>query len=155
MTRLALILLALGIFMWVWFRPNCHTVLYYSTSGEGAVNHQSPETSRTGKISLLDTRSKDEPLVQLLGNLTFKNYGIVKSRDEFVWIPKPCRYLEAQNVSRPYMGWAVEETFNYLYHSVSGDLLHPPSGMRSSVPLGGECSRWGGGRNSARIIVVA
>ncbi len=131
--------------MWVWLRPNYHPVLYYFTSGESAVNDLSPETSRTGKISLLETHSNDEPLVQLLGNLTFKNYGIVKSRDEFVWIPKPCWYLEAQNVSGPYVGWADQAACNYLYRSISGDLVEPPSGMRSSVPLGGECSRWEGG----------
>jgi len=46
-------------------------------------------------------------------------------------------HLESQNVSGPYMGWADEGRCNYLYQDVNGDLLHPASGLHSSVPLGG------------------
>ena len=41
-------------------------------------------------------------------------------------------------MSGPYVSWADRTHANYLYHDVSGDLMHPPSGMRSSVPLGGK-----------------
>ena len=50
-----------------------------------------------------------------------------------------CSYLESQYVSGPYLGWADEGKCPYLYRDVVGDLLSPPSGVRSAVPLGGEC----------------
>ena len=43
-------------------------------------------------------------------------------------------------MSGPYVSWADRDRASYLYHDVSGNLIHPPSGMRSSVPLGGEVS---------------
>ena len=44
-------------------------------------------------------------------------------------------------MSGPYLGWADIGKCPYLYHDVGGDLVSPPSGMRSSVPLGGESSK--------------
>ena len=54
-----------------------------------------------------------------------------------------CRYLESQYVSGPYLAWVDKHKFLYLYHNVGGDLVSPPLGMRSSVPLGGKSSRIG------------
>ncbi len=62
----------------------------------------------------------------------------MKQSDKYVWKQSRCLCLEAQNVSGPYVGWADRYNFRYLFHDVSGDLIPPPSGMRSSVPLGGE-----------------
>ena len=42
-------------------------------------------------------------------------------------------------MSGPYVGWADKGMCNILYQDVGGDQLHPASGVRSSVPLGGEC----------------
>ena len=44
-------------------------------------------------------------------------------------------------MSGPYLGWADTGSCPYLYRDVDGDLLSPPKGMRSAVPLGGECGR--------------
>ena len=80
-------------------------------------------------------------LVDLLSGLSFKNYGVVKSSDVYVFEPLTCTglYLEAQNVTGSYTSWSdTYEKSSYLFQSVAGILVHPPSGMRSSVPLGGE-----------------
>ena len=42
-------------------------------------------------------------------------------------------------MSGPYLGWADMDKSPYLYRDVEGDLLSPPKGMRSAVPLGGKC----------------
>ena len=55
-----------------------------------------------------------------------------------------CRYLESQYVSGPYLAWVDKHKCLYLYHNVGGNLVSPPLGMRSSVPLGGKSSRIGG-----------
>ena len=47
-------------------------------------------------------------------------------------------------MSGPYLGWYDKGKCPYLYHNVGGDLVSPPLGMRSSVPLGGKSSRTGG-----------
>ena len=47
-------------------------------------------------------------------------------------------------MSGPYLSWTDGGRHPYLYHIVGGDLVSPPLGMRSSVPLGGESSRIGG-----------
>ena len=73
-----------------------------------------------------------------LQKLIFKNYGIVRDTDRFAWKKIPCAYLESQNVTGPYVGWADTGMCNYLYQLIGNDLVHPPSGMRSSVPLGGK-----------------
>lgn len=119
----------------IWFWSRQQILIHYSSGKGNQINSQSADS-----ISLLRFYSQDEPLIDLLGNLTFKNYGVVKSSDKYTWQEIPCAYLEAQNVSGPYVGWADRSHANYLYHDVSGDLIHPPSGMRSSVPLGGELS---------------
>ena len=54
------------------------------------------------------------------------------------------RYLESQYVTGPYLAWTDTKRCPYLYHNVGGDLVSPPLGMRSSVPLGGKSSRIGG-----------
>eukprot|EP00731_Ephydatia_muelleri_P017942 Em0010g1040a len=49
-------------------------------------------------------------------------------------------YFETQNVTNPYTSWAYYPfgpSAYYLFQDVDGVLVTPPSGMRSSVPLGG------------------
>ena len=79
-----------------------------------------------------------ETLIELLQNLTFLNSGVVKNSDEFVWLNQSCKYLESQNVSGPYTGWADVHSVNYLFRRRGQIYVDPPSGMRSSVPLGGK-----------------
>ncbi|XP_019852028.1 PREDICTED: uncharacterized protein LOC109581956 [Amphimedon queenslandica] len=122
--------------LYIWFRPQQQILIYnyYNSSKGGNLNSQAVVTN----AAPLKFYSQDESLVDLLGNLTFKNYGIVKSTDSYVWREIPILYLEAQNVSGPYLGWADTHQANYLFLEVSGPYLtNPPSGMRSSVPLGG------------------
>uniref|UniRef100_A0A1X7SQU2 Glycosyl-hydrolase family 116 N-terminal domain-containing protein n=1 Tax=Amphimedon queenslandica TaxID=400682 RepID=A0A1X7SQU2_AMPQE len=128
---LALVFLLLCI--WFWPRQQIQIYNYYNSSKGGNLNSQALVTN----AAPLKFYSQDESLVNLLGNLTFKNYGIVRSSDQYVWEEIRISYVEAQNVSGPYLGWADIGHANYLFHDVSGDLTHPPSGMRSSVPLGG------------------
>ncbi len=130
------VLLAFIVFLCVWFWSHRPTVVYYSTS-------DSEETAGSNQflhsVLRLHMYSKDDPLVHLRQSLTFKNYryGIVKQSIRYVWNTCLCVYLELQNVSGPH-SWADLDKCNYLFHDVSGDLKAPPSGMRSSVPLGGE-----------------
>ncbi len=134
-TQRTVILLAISVFLCVWFWSHRPTVVYYSTS-------DSEETAGDNQFShsvfLTHKPSKDDHLIHLLRNLMFKNYGVVRGSDRFVWKASPCQYLEAQNVTGPYMAWGNTDVCNYLFRDVSGDLIPPPSGMRSSVPLGGE-----------------
>ncbi len=134
-TQRTVVLLAIIVFLCVWFWSHRPTVVYYSTS-------DSEETAGSDQflhsVLRLHMYSKDDPLVHLLQNLTFKNYGIVKQSDVYKSILTKCLYLEAQKVAGPYVGWADRYKCDYLFHDVSGDLIPPPSGMRSSVPLGGE-----------------
>ena len=76
-------------------------------------------------------------LVDQLYKLIFLNAGVATRKDEFVWKRINCGYLESQNVSLPYIGWADVGGTNYLYQENDGYLVSPPSGMRSSVPHGG------------------
>lgn len=131
---ISLTLVFLLLCIWFWPRQQIQIYNYYSSEG-GTINSQAVVTN----AAPLKYYSQDESLVNLLGNLTFKNYGIVKSSDHFVWREIPILYLEAQNVSGPYLGWADTHQANYLFQDVSGPYLtNPPSGMRSSVPLGGK-----------------
>ena len=81
--------------------------------------------------------STPQSLVEQLQKLIFLNTGVVTRKDEFVWKNIRCGYLEAQNVSMPYSGWADKGHVNYLHQKNSGYLVSPPSGMRSSIPHGG------------------
>ena len=132
-----LLFLLLGLVLCIlWFRPSCIPAVIFS----------SPSSFDTTPLQDFKQRPNHTPnqgyrnsssLASLLTALKFNNYGIVRSSDRFAWSPAPCLYLESQNVSGPYMGWADERSCNYLYQDVDGDLLHPASGLRSSVPLGG------------------
>ena len=85
------------------------------------------------------SHGQSDPLSELLKSMVFKNSGTVKSTDEFVWQSQPCSYLESQNTSTVWTGWDVTGKHNYLYQRLAnGSLVAPPSGMRSSVPVGGE-----------------
>lgn len=75
---------------------------------------------------------------QHLPKLKFLNQGVVHSTDIYTWKEQPCMYLEAQNVTTVRSSWRDSTKFNYLYQSTAdGKMVSPPSGMRSSVPLGG------------------
>ena len=133
--------------LFLWLRPSC-VLLVYQPPDEGVANSNSegvansnPTTGNGGGGVTLKVH-ENTSLVDLLEQLEFYNYGTVSHTDSFEWSVTPCLYLESQNVSGPYVGWADRQHFNYLYQSVSGELLHPPSGMRSSVPLGGEYALW-------------
>lgn len=131
-------LLILLLLIWVWPRQNI-LIFYSSIEGDKINGSQYSADAVVSYTSFLRFYSQDEPLIELLGNLTFKNSGIVKTSDKYTWQGIPCLYLESQNVSGPYVSWddCAKGYANYLYHDVAGDLIHPPSGMRSSVPLGG------------------
>ena len=129
-----IVIVIFSLCIWFWPRQQHVDILINFFSSDG--NSQSSDT--VSHASPLKFYSQDEPLVDLLENLTFKNYGLVKNSDKYTWHEIPCAYLEAQNVSGPYVGWADTTHANYLYRDVAGDLMHPPSGLRSSVPLGGK-----------------
>lgn len=75
---------------------------------------------------------------QHLPKLKFLNQGVVHSTDVYTWKEQPCGYLEAQNVTTVRSSWIDSNKFNYMYQSMAGaKMVPPPSGMRSSVPLGG------------------
>ncbi len=78
--------------------------------------------------------AEDAPLAQL----TFKNTGVVRREMQFEDKAQPCDYMETATVwSTP---WNAH-IFPYLYLVQSNNgarqLVPPPSGMRSAVPLGG------------------
>ncbi len=77
-------------------------------------------------------------LIEQLQKLRFLNSGLVKNTDEFVWLQQKISYLESQNVSGPYVGWADVHAANYLFKHQGEIFTDPPSGIRSSVPLGGK-----------------
>ena len=89
-------------------------------------------------VPIKDPVLQPETLIELLQNLTFLNSGVIKNSDEFVWLRQRCLYLESQNVSGPYISWADTHSFNYLFRHRGQTYVDPPSGMRSSVPLGGK-----------------
>lgn len=71
-------------------------------------------------------------------NLKFLNSGKVRAGDKYEWKKLPCNYLESQNVSGFQNNWADRGNFNYLFQNQNGQLNPPPTGIRSSVPLGGK-----------------
>ena len=128
---------------WHWWSPNLVHLVIDQDSGTkvGIPIKSSPQPKPLPEAPAVVQRAQPHPsnLVDLLSSLMFKNYGIVKSSDVYVWSGIECTYLEAQNVTGSYTSWA--DTYgqtSYLFQSVGGVLVHPPSGMRSSVPLGGE-----------------
>jgi hypothetical protein len=86
-------------------------------------------------------RSSD--LIYLLSSLTFENYGVVQSTYNYFYGTVYVGYFETLNVTTPYTSWAYDPfgpSPYYLFQDVNGAQVTPPSGMRSSVPLGGETS---------------
>ncbi|XP_023931770.1 uncharacterized protein LOC106167159 [Lingula anatina] len=90
---------------------------------------------------LLIGKSRGDSISDLLLKIQFKNEGIIKSSDRYVWKRQGCVYLEQENVthiSDSAMGWDLWDAFNYRYQQLdNGTLVPPPSGIRSAVPLGG------------------
>ena len=74
-----------------------------------------------------------------LGHSGFQPFIVIEGLARQLFFKHFYRYLESQYVSGPYLGWADLDKSPYLYRDVDGDLLSPPKGMRSAVPLGGEC----------------
>lgn len=73
-------------------------------------------------------------IIKNLHDIQFKNKGIVKKDMCFEYRSRPCHYME--DVDQ----WATRYNsayYNYLYWIKEGEEVAPPSGMRSSVPLGG------------------
>ena len=135
LVSLLLFLLLVLVLCFLWFRPSCIRVVILSppSSFNTAPLKQGPSHT------LSSARQDNSSLASLLAGLKFNNYGVVRSSDRFSWLAVPCAYLESQNVSGPYRGWADTGNCSHLFRDVDGDLLHPASGLRSSVPLGGEC----------------
>ena len=107
-----------------------------------SVQHPSSSVLTKGGIVLTSSESTtknsaSQSLVEQLQKLIFLNTGVVTKKDEFAWKNFSCVYLESQNVSMPYIGWADKGHVNYLHQKNSGYLVSPPSGMRSSIPHGG------------------
>ena len=67
----------------------------------------------------------------MLSSLQFRNAGIVRSDMRFEYIDQPLEYAEDVDY------WNVTRRAKYLYLFKGGEKLDPPTGMRSSVPLGG------------------
>ena len=129
---------------WHWWSPHIVVLLVHQDSSANAaipIKSTPPPPPQAAAAQAAVQRAKLRPsdLVDLLTSLAFKNYGVVKSSDAYVWSDITCTYLEAQNVSDAYTSWADSYgQTSYLFQSVGGVLVHPPTGMRSSVPLGGE-----------------
>jgi len=71
------------------------------------------------------------PSSGILSSLDFKNTGVVTREMRFAYLDQPVEYSEDVDY------WNVTRRAKYLYQ-VSGDSrVDPPTGMRSSVPLGG------------------
>jgi len=111
------------------------------------IDIETPDTHLSPSLTVLEQFDHDllffnpttnrDTLVEQLEKLTFLNYGLTSYNYEYVWDPINCVYLESQNVSGPYIGWVAKGETNYLYRAIDGKLIDPPSGMRSSMPLGG------------------
>jgi len=72
--------------------------------------------------------------IELLKRLRFKNSGVVRRDTRFEYHTRPCYYME--DVDQWTTPWS-DGYYSYLYEVRGGELVDPPSGMRSSVPLGG------------------
>ena len=110
---------------------------------ENTISQQGPDSGNQNTVlSAIPGASPTESktLIEELDSLVFKNYGAVRKTDKFVWNQHPCHYLEAHNVTGPYRGWAEVGTCTYMFQEIGNEQFNPPSGMRSSVPLGGQSS---------------
>ncbi len=72
----------------------------------------------------------EESLVDKLSSLNFKNTGVVSQDMEFVRPERKVHYIETDEA------WHGKSD-HYLHQMKDGQQVSPPSGMRSSVPLGG------------------
>jgi uncharacterized protein (DUF608 family) len=66
-----------------------------------------------------------------LARLKFKNSGVVRREMEFQYFDQPLAYAE------DFDHWNTIGKARYLYQVEEGREIDPPTGMRSSVPLGG------------------
>jgi non-lysosomal glucosylceramidase len=78
-----------------------------------------------------DTPSAPRVTADLLSTLQFKNSGIVRSDMHFAYLDQPVEYSE------DFQYWNVTRRTKYLYEVDGDSQSDPPTGMRSSVPLGG------------------
>ena len=138
LTVIPLVLLALVLLCW--HQWDCNVVMV-KPANVSKVVHRPPPPLRSPKVQKATPRPTNLPA--LLSSLTFDNYGVVQSTDSYVFGPVYVGYFETQNVTNPYTSWAYYPfgpSAYYLFQDVDGVLVTPPSGMRSSVPLGGEDS---------------
>jgi len=75
-----------------------------------------------------------DKLIEALTRLRFKNSGVVRRDMRFEHRTRPCYYME--DVDRWSTPWD-DGYYSYLYEIRDGEAVDPPTGMRSSVPLGG------------------
>ena len=73
--------------------------------------------------------------VEKLSRLRFKNVGVVSSDMKFEYHDKNCFYVETHD--RWSTNWGEEYSYPYLFEARNDEIVDPPSGMRSAVPLGG------------------
>ena len=72
-----------------------------------------------------------------LAKLQFKNSGTVRREMQFQYFDQPLAYAE------DFQHWNTIGKAQYLYQVEAGRKSAPPTGMRSSVPLGGlGCGTW-------------
>jgi non-lysosomal glucosylceramidase len=86
----------------------------------GAALCQSPDAPSAWRIT-----------ADAVSALQFKNSGTVRSNMRFAYLDQPVEYSE----DREY--WNVTRRAKYLYEIKGDSKAVPPTGMRSSVPLGG------------------
>ncbi len=77
-------------------------------------------------------KSGSDPLKQYTDQLVFKNAGIVHRDMVFTKSTKKGLYVETD-----YLYSDTRRSYDYLFEVKDGVRVDPPSGMRSSVPLGG------------------
>lgn len=76
-------------------------------------------------------RSQSASWNEFSQQLEFRNIGTVTSDMKYLHVTKPVFYVETEE------NWFRSGTHDYLYEIENGEPVDPPSGIRSSVPLGG------------------
>jgi hypothetical protein len=71
-----------------------------------------------------------DPIAETLDAMSFRNVGVVTRDMEFVELEHNSHYNESDDQ------WFTKQ-FGYRYERKAGKNSAPPSGIRSSVPLGG------------------
>ena len=77
-----------------------------------------------------------------LDAVSFLNSGLINASSRYAYVNRAVMYGETENVSTSRTWWGQSDQFPLLYEADEGEAdggftLHPPSGLRSAVPLGG------------------